>query len=462
MNEARNLRNLTNAQTPLLGDENTPMHEITGRGTAFEGATPRRQISATPNPLATPMRAESTAGETPRTERSDVSSLRPGATPLRTPARDNLKINQGDRVVGDTPREERLRLEQARDRLKHGFMSLPQPKNDFELIDPEEEETVMVEVDGVRRPEDAGERDARLAKLKAEEEQRRLARRSNAVKRNLPRPTDFDAGALRADLQVVSTGADEIDRLVTLEMIDLLEHDAAVYPVAGSSRPGSVKASLPFIPDEDLADARALVHSELSQAAGFPGATPEQLARVLEAQTDPALFDAVWKPVVDSLAYDARAGAFVDASSLSPEERVAGLKAQIEAARERMTREATKAAKVEKKLNTVLGGYQARAKALSDKLSVTSESLSSGRIDLDSFERLAIREEGAVPRRLEHLQGEVDRLERRQREGQERYRELDTEKNEITARIAAAEEELMMREAEAINEAALAAADAAE
>jgi pre-mRNA-splicing factor CDC5/CEF1 len=453
MIEARNLRNMTNTQTPLLGEENTPMHDIVGRGTAFEGATPRRQVAATPNPLATPLRAGSEVGETPR-------STRPGATPLRTPARDNLKINQGDRVVGDTPREERMRLEQTRDRLKQGFMSLPKPKNDFELIDPEEEETVMVEVDGVRRPEDASERDARLARQKAEEEDRRLARRSSAVKRNLPRPTDFDAQTLRAELETPTTGNAEIERLVTLEMIDMLEHDAVAHPVAGSSRPGSVGAALAFIPDDDLASARNLVHSELSTAAGFPGATPEQLARALEAQADLAAFDAAWKPTVDSLAFDAQTRTFVDAASLSPAERVAGLKAQIDAARERMTKEATKAAKAEKRLNTVLGGYQVRAKTLSERLSLAMEAYSTGRIDLESFERLAIREEGAVPRRLELLQAEVDRLERRNREGQERYRELDTEKNMLMAKIAEAEEELMMREAEAINEAALAAADA--
>jgi len=38
--EARNLRNVTIAQTPLLGDENTPIHVGPGGGRGFEGATP--------------------------------------------------------------------------------------------------------------------------------------------------------------------------------------------------------------------------------------------------------------------------------------------------------------------------------------------------------------------------------------------------------------------------------------
>jgi pre-mRNA-splicing factor CDC5/CEF1 len=52
MAEARNLRNLTAAQTPLLGEENTPLH--TSEGTGFGGITPRAAAAFTPNPLATP------------------------------------------------------------------------------------------------------------------------------------------------------------------------------------------------------------------------------------------------------------------------------------------------------------------------------------------------------------------------------------------------------------------------
>ena len=54
MAEARNLRNMVTAQTPLLGDENTPLHQTGVSGTGFESATPRHQVSFTPNPLATP------------------------------------------------------------------------------------------------------------------------------------------------------------------------------------------------------------------------------------------------------------------------------------------------------------------------------------------------------------------------------------------------------------------------
>lgn len=67
MSEARNLRNMVIAQTPLLGEENTPMHTGPAGGTGFEGATPQHQVAFTPNPLATPLRAGlSDSSATPR------------------------------------------------------------------------------------------------------------------------------------------------------------------------------------------------------------------------------------------------------------------------------------------------------------------------------------------------------------------------------------------------------------
>ncbi len=55
-NEIRNIRALTETQSSLLGGENTPLHEGAG-STGFDSVAPRKQVVATPNPLATPLRA---------------------------------------------------------------------------------------------------------------------------------------------------------------------------------------------------------------------------------------------------------------------------------------------------------------------------------------------------------------------------------------------------------------------
>ena len=122
MAEARNLRNMVTAQTPLLGEENTPLHPTGASGTGFESATPRHQVSFTPNPLATPYRAAvpSNVGATPR------ESGQVGAMPLRTPMRDSLSIDPDDKFsVAQTPRESRMRESASKRALWARFMSLP-------------------------------------------------------------------------------------------------------------------------------------------------------------------------------------------------------------------------------------------------------------------------------------------------------------------------------------------------
>jgi len=111
--EARNLRNMTIAQDPLLGEENTPMHVPENGGTGFEGASPRHQFAFTPNPLANLRATDGTS-----------------ATPLRTPMRDNLSVNPEDRsFVGETPREMHMRADSTKRSLQASSRNLPKPEN---------------------------------------------------------------------------------------------------------------------------------------------------------------------------------------------------------------------------------------------------------------------------------------------------------------------------------------------
>lgn len=117
MIEALNQRAMMNQQTPLLGGE-TPVY-VAG-GTGYEGVTPRHAVPPTPNPYA----------PTPRGAA--------GSTPLRTPLRDELSINNGFNSVMSTPREERLHQSALKRQLLAGLSSLPAPSNKFTLTMPEE------------------------------------------------------------------------------------------------------------------------------------------------------------------------------------------------------------------------------------------------------------------------------------------------------------------------------------
>ena len=464
MAEARNLRNMTIQQTPLLGDENAEMRELIGRnGTGFEGATPGPSVQATPNPLATPFRRPGDdPSATPMSVRGGPSAG-PSATPLRTP-RDSLAINTPYApTIGDTPREQKARSRQQLSSLEAGLAALPKPQNDFELVMPDEDDDDEEDstLSGIPlSAEDAAERDARIAARKAEEHRKAQARRSQAVKLGLPRPASFDPSSLLQDLQTAAPGTveQELERVIAMEMVRLLEHDSIVHPVPGGSRPGGGKSSLPQIPDSDLDAARKAVNVELATQLGFPGASEAVVKRTVVTQIRDdvdAAFDAVWQPTMDSLVFDATSLSFVDSSDLSAQDIAKGQATLLELFKKRMTADATKAAKMEKKLGVTLGGYQARSKALSTKLETVTDALRDAMLTLQSFNRLAQNEETSAPRRLEVLQADVRRLEQIEREGQSRYRQFAQDKSDLSQKVA----DLELEYAEAVNEAALDAMD---
>lgn len=393
-----------------------------------------------------------------------------GATPLRTPMRDSLSINdENASIYGATPREDRHRLNDVKRQLRAGFSSLPQPKNEYELVLPEEQEEVeaageSAEVAAALRIEDRSEREARLKELRDKEEKAELERRSQAVKRGLPRPAEVDAAALLAQLDLEAKDADapqedkwrrEAERAVTAEMIRLLEHDSIAHPVAGSKRAGGGKSALPRIADDELAAARKVVHDEIAQSVGLPGASEKTLRRTVALSAED--FEKSWRPSYERLAFDARTNRYVEKESLSDADRIAGFRALIEANRDKMASESAKAAKVEKRLGQTLGGYVARSKALAGKLTENYDELARTRIELESFARLAANEEGAIVRRTESLRDEVERLERKERDSQARFKEMLDLKDALERDV----QELELEEAERINEQALASMEEA-
>jgi pre-mRNA-splicing factor CDC5/CEF1 len=463
MAEARNLRNMTIAQTPLLGDENTPLHSTPGEGTGFESATPRHQVAFTPNPLATPRDPSMDPSMTPR---ADGSIL---ATPLRTPMRDSLSINPGDGMTPmapSTPRELRLKESSTKRALKAGFMNLPKPENNFELLVPEDEEPDESIIDGVQlSQEDAAERDARVKKRIEEQQRKELARRSQAIQRELPRPANVDITTLMEELRVddADTELAPALQMVHAEMAKLLEHDSIVHPIPGTSRPGGSLSGYELPPDDFVDLAKAAVHMELAASLGFPDASADQIRQGLAATTNWDEVDDVqpWAAIRQELVLDPSTRLWAELGAVPPEQRIAGYNSQLEESREKMAREASKTSKTEKKLNVTLGGYQVRSKALAKRVTDAFAELQQVKTDYESFARLKSHEEITGPGRITTLRDEVERLERREKLLQARYAELEADKRETDARVGALEEKIML-EAEAMNEAALAEMEAQE
>jgi len=374
--------------------------------------------------------------------------------------RDTLSINpETGMPVGETPRDHRLRADSAKRALKAGFMSLPKPENNFELLVPEDEDEEAGTTMGPISDEDAAERDARLKRMREEEERKALARRTQVVARDLPRPARVDVERLMEDLNLEEedNNMTEVRRLVNAEIVDLLLHDSIVHPLPGTNIPGGTPSTYLIPLDEDIAAAKAQIHLELASLIGFPNANETQVREGLATLSSVEEIDesGSWASMRQRLAFDNESRTWVEPGSLSMEARVAGFNMLLQESREEMSKEAGKASKTEKKLNITLGGYQARSKALSKRVTDAFDELVRTKVDYDSFARLSMNEGITGPQRLEALKEEVDVLSRRERLLQERYAELDRERRDAESRVAALEEKIMA-EAEALNEAALA------
>ena len=204
--------------------------------------------------------------------------------------------------------------------------------------------------------------------------------------------------------------------------------------------------------DEALEAAKIAIHTELAALVGFPSANPEQLRDGLLKNPE----SISWTTERDSLAYDAATQTWKEASSLSLESRAAGYTHLLHTSHQLMTKEANKAAKAEKKLGVILGGYQQRAQALSDRMTKAFTEMQSAQIDYKSFSSLKENESVLGPRRVAALHEEVEKLERRENLLQMRYAELQSEKKDSEMRVNVLEEKVM-EDAEAYNESQLAA-----
>lgn len=133
----------------------------------------------------------------------------PGGASFRgaTPLRDKLSINPDESadMVDDDNRE-------LKESLKLGLSSLPAPKNDFEIVVPEAEDQAVDESgEGGEWVDDQADLDHLTEEEFRRRREKELRLRSQAVRRDLPRPTDMNHTILRplnaepplTDLQVM-------------------------------------------------------------------------------------------------------------------------------------------------------------------------------------------------------------------------------------------------------------------
>ncbi|KAG9237816.1 pre-mRNA splicing factor component-domain-containing protein [Amylocarpus encephaloides] len=400
-NEIRNIRALTETQSSLLGGENTPLHEGAG-STGFDGVTPRRQQMETPNPMATPFRANG-VGATP------VHSNLPGATPMRTP-RDNFALNADDemQLVGATPRDVKLAAIAQNNQLKQGLASLPKPKDtEWELELPEEQQESMA-IEELSE-EDAELRDRRNLQIQEAQEKLEFRRRTQVMQKGLPRATVLDIDVIMKNASEI---ADPVIGAIEREAALILANDALKYPVAGSKVRGAPR-NIDNFGDDELAQARLQILLE----------APNEVAN-----EGPEFFRSAWDDAQKSSLLPGLS-AYGDDDEVDEHQM---LVEAIDNIQDSIVTSAQNGNKAEKKLALHLGGYQNRSKILRTKIGEAAEALSKATRSLDAFRTLQISEEAAIQRRLEGLREEVNFVSRREREAQDLYRLRKDELNGLS------------------------------
>jgi pre-mRNA-splicing factor CDC5/CEF1 len=436
LQEAQNILALQNVQTPLKGGENTPLHDSN-----FDGVTPKKAVVQTPNVvLGTPFRTPGTGGpgSTPRSMTPRVGgvagSTTPSAgymTPGQTPVRDQLSINPEDTVATySDPRQQQYELKAQ---LVEGLRSLPAPRNDFEIVVPEQQHLEHMEDDGegAGYVEDAADIEERNAKLRKVEEEKEWRRQSQPVQRSLPRPADVNTAILRGapHKEQKNRPLYEAEEMIKQEMLVMLRYDLTHHPPpTGPTKAvlNKVKADLEGAPKEsftekEMATADALLKQEMQVVKTGMG----------HKELTGAEYSSIWEECYREVVYVPSQSRYTRASLSSTKDRLEALEQKLQANRQQMTKQAKRAAKLEKKLKILTGGYQARASSLGQQLAEVHEQAEQGHVELQTFKRLHDMEAVAIPRRLEQLKEEVGRQTERENQLQNRYSNLLYQRNSL-------------------------------
>lgn len=418
LQEAQNVMALTHVDTPLKGGLNTPLHN-----SDFSGVLPQALTVATPNTvLTTPFRD---SGNTP-------GFMTPKTPGNFTPSvRDKLNINTEENLEngGQTPQLQRTQKEQ----LKLGLSSLPAPKNDYEIVVPEQEEEEIKEKQIEETVEDQADIDARLEEENRARAARELASRSQVIQRELPRPQDVNLAVLRGPHESHSlTELQKAEELIKCEMVTMLQYDNLKNPNA-TKRPFSQAQQLAFLEQhpyedfkpDDLKFAKQILKREMEivKYGMGHGDLP------LEAYTQ------VWEECLSQVLFVPNLNKYTRANLVSKKERLESAEKRLEQNRTHMAREAKKAAKMEKKLKILTGGYQSRAQALIKQLQDYYEQIDQANLELNTFQFLEEQEKAALPRRVQSLTEDVNRQMEREKVLQKRYGELQGEIKEVQGEL---------------------------
>ncbi|ORX45631.1 hypothetical protein BCR36DRAFT_358207 [Piromyces finnis] len=404
------------------------LEEIAKIGYSSEKLIADSVSSTASTPLSTPI-------STPRLLESQRSSQLSGG---RTPVRDEMGINTpmsttSSMVGGETPRMERARQNLIRKQLNEQFSKLPKPKNDFELIVPSKEEDIELskEDQGNAMEEDAEDVRARERKQREEAEALHKKLQSHPVQKDLPRPhlLEFD------DLLTQTTN--DIEREIVLEMISMMAYDAKKNPYAPSQTFGKMEEPdvIEVVASSNHNDTKYTIE-ELEEAQQLIDEEMNAMMEKIKIDDIDVEFEKTHNKIEKEETYifnqESKLSTYKLTNNMTDDEKIQNLKVQLEGNRLKMSKEAAKARKLEKRLGIILGGYQNRGQRLKKDINEQWKLLEQTTIECKAYNDLKQNEENVIiAHREEELQKSVKELEQRENELQQKYRDLMAEYNTL-------------------------------
>lgn len=408
MQEAQNVMALVHTETPLKGGVNTPLTQ-----TDFSGSLPQAMSISTPNTvIATPFRsARGDGGATPGFATPASSALLPVGASIRggasfTPVnvRDKLNINPEDSLnVTDTPAAYKHYQRQMKSSLREGLSSLPTPKNDYEIVVPDDEQEEDTMESASMSVEDQADIDSKRVAAEKERLRKEMLLRSQVIQRDLPRPIEINSSVLRPvnEMQGLND-LQKAEEMIKQEMMTMLHYDALNDPVsvAGVNVSQQKKQQHANYLENHRYHEVSLADKEIA------GNLLKQEMLVVKngmAHGDLSIesYSQVWQECLSQVLYLPSQNRYTRANLASKKDRIESFEKRLEQNRKHMAREAKNCSKLEKKLKTLLGGYQARAHSLIKQLQDTYEQIEQNYLSLSTFKFLETMETAAIPKRLE-------------------------------------------------------------
>lgn len=332
---------------------------------------------------------------------------------------------------------------ESREHLRLGLLGLPAPKNDFEIVLPEnaEKELEEREIDDTYI-EDAADVDARKQAIRDAERVKEMKRMHKAVQKDLPRPSEVNETILRPlNVEPPLTDLQKSEELIKKEMITMLHYDLLHHPYEPS---GNKKGKTVGFGTNNAEHIAYLEHNpyekfskeELKKAQDVLVQEMEVVKQGMShGELSSEAYNQVWEECYSQVLYLPGQSRYTRANLASKKDRIESLEKRLEINRGHMTTEAKRAAKMEKKMKILLGGYQSRAMGLMKQLNDLWDQIEQAYLELRTFEELKKHEDSAIPRRLECLKEDVQRQQEREKELQHRYADLLLEKETLKAKF---------------------------